>query len=165
MLKQNKDYFYNCLETAKIGEEIVADIFKKEGYTVQDVSDNKEWQESDVDLLVYKNNNLIYMIEVKTDEKALATKNIFVETKSNQGHGWIWKTKADYIYIVIPGVKVYVLYKDEFVAWFQSIMYKCKSRSAKTTDRNGKFLYHTWGRLIPLSVMDSLEFVYSIPLN
>ena len=62
MLKQNKDYFYNCLEVAKIGEEIVTDIFKKNGYTVKDVSDNKEWQESDVDLLVYKNNKLVYKI-------------------------------------------------------------------------------------------------------
>lgn len=165
MLKQNKDYFYNCLETAKIGEEIVADIFKQEGYTIQDVSDNKKWQESDVDLLVYKNNKLVYKIEVKTDEKALVTNNMFIETKSNKGLGWIWKTEADYIYIVIPNQKIYVLFRDEFVAWFQSIMYKCESRSAKTTDRNGKFLYHTWGRLIPLAVLDNLEFIYSIPLN
>lgn len=165
MLKQNKDYFYNCLETAKIGEKIVTDIFKKEGYTVQDVSDNKKWQEVDVDLLVYKNDKLVYKIEVKTDEKALVTQNIFIETKSNKGLGWIWKTEADYIYIVIPNEKIYVLYKDEFVAWFKSIMHKFKCRSAKTTDKYGNTLYYTWGRLIPMSVIENLEFVYSIPLN
>lgn len=165
MLKQNKDYFYNCLEIAKAGEKIVADIFKKEGYTIKDVSDNKEWQESDVDLLIYKNNKPIYKIEVKTDEKALETSNIFIETKSNRGLGWIWKTEADYIYIVIPNTKVYVLYRDEFVAWFKSIMHECKLRSAKTTDVNGKVLYYNWGRLIPLEVLDKLEFVYSIPLD
>lgn len=165
MFKQNKDYFYTCLNIAKIGEEIVADIFKKDGYTVQDVSENKEWQESDVDLLVYKNNKLVYKIEVKTDEKALVTNNVFIETKSNKGLGWIWKTEADYIYIVIPNQKVYVLFRDEFVAWFRNIMHECKLRSSKTTDVNGKVLYYNWGRLIPLTVMDSLEFAYSIPLN
>ena len=167
MLKQNKDYFYNCLETAKVGEKIVADIFKKDGYTVQDVSNNKEWQEVDVDLLVYQNHKPLYKIkiEVKTDEKALVTQNIFIETKSNKGLGWIWKTEADYIYIVIPNKKIYVLYKDEFVAWFKSIMHECELRSAKTTDKNGKVLYYNWGRLIPLAVLDKLEFVYSIPLN
>lgn len=165
MLKQNKDYFYNCLETAKTGEKIVADIFKKKGYTVVDVSHEKEWQEVDVDLLVYKNAKPLYKIEVKTDEKALETSNIFIETKSNQGLGWIWKTEADYIYIVIPGVKVYVLYRDEFLPWFKSIMHECKCRSAKTTDKNGNLLYYTWGRLIPITVIENLEFVYSIPLN
>lgn len=162
---QNRDYFYNSLEVAKQGEKIVSEIFQNKGYTVVDVSNEKKWQEIDVDLLVFKNDKLINTIEVKFDEKALETRNIFIETKSNNGLGWIWKTKADYIYIVIPGVKVYVLYRDEFVAWFKSVMYECKSRSAKTTDRNGKFLYHTWGRLIPLSVIDSLEFAYSIHLN
>ena len=167
MLKQNKDYFYNCLETAKTGEKIVTNIFKKKGYTVVDVTNKREWQEVDVDLLVYKNTKPAYRIkvEVKTDEKALVTQNIFIETKSNQRLGWIWKTEADYIYIVIPNQKVYVLFRDEFVAWFKSIMHECKLRSSKTTDVNSKVLYYNWGRLIPLTVMDSLEFVYSIPLN
>ena len=165
MLKQNKDYFYNCLEIAKTGEKIVSNIFKKRGYTVVDVTHKKEWQEVDVDLLIYKNNKPIYKIEVKTDEKAFATQNIFIETKSNKGLGWIWKTEADYIYIVIPNMKIYVLYRDEFVAWFKSIMRECKLRSAKTTDKNGKVLYYNYGRLIPLTVLDKLEFVYSIPLN
>lgn len=165
MLKQNKDYFYNCLETAKTGEKIVTNIFKKKGYTVVDVTNKREWQKVDVDLLVYQNHKPLYKIEIKTDEKALVTNNVFIETKSNKGLGWIWKTEADYIYIVIPHVKVYVLYKDEFVAWFKSIMHECKSKSSKTTDKNGKILYYNWGRLIPLAVLDKLEFVYSIPLN
>jgi len=165
MLKQNKDYFYNCLETAKEGEEIVVNIFKNKGYTVVDVSNDKKWQDADVDLLIYKDNKLVYKIEVKTEEKALITKNMFIETKSNKGLGWIWKTDADYIYTVIPNEKVYVIYKDEFVAWFKQNMYNCKSRSAKTTDKDGNVLYFNWGRLIPLTVLDELEFIYSIPLN
>jgi len=162
---QNRDYFYNSLEVAKQGEKIVSEIFKNKGYTVVDVSHEKEWQEVDVDLLVFKNDKLVNTIEVKFDEKALETRNIFIETKSNNGPGWIWKTKADYIYIVIPKQKVYVLFRDEFVAWFCNIMHECKLRSSKTTDVNGKVLYYNWGRLIPLTVMDSLEFAYSIPLN
>jgi Holliday junction resolvase-like predicted endonuclease len=160
-----KDYFYNCLKTAKIGEEIVADILQNKGYTVRDVSNDKDWFESDIDLLVYQNDKLVHTIEVKTDEKALATGNVFIETKSNQGLGWIWKTEADYIYIVIPNQKIYVLFRDEFVAWFRNIMHECKLRSAKTTDKNGNLLYYTWGRLIPMTVIENLEFVYSIPIN
>lgn len=165
MLKQNRDYFYNCLEVAKLGEEIVKKIFEDKGYTVKDVSNDKEWQELDIDLLVYKNDKLIYKIEVKTEERALQTKNVFIETKSNKGLGWIWITDADFIYTVIPGEKVYVIFKDEFVAWFKQNMYNCKSRSAKTTDKDGNVLYLNWGRLIPLTVLDELEFIYSIPLN
>ncbi|WP_416199077.1 MAG: hypothetical protein ACFWUA_05100 [Sporanaerobacter sp.] len=166
MLKQqNKDYFYNCLEVAKTGERLVTKIFEEKGYTVKDVSDNKEWQEPDIDLLVYKDNKLIHKIEVKTEERALQTKNVFIETKSNGKKGWIWKTEADYIYTVIPNKKIYVIYKDEFVAWFKQNMHNCKSRSSKTTDKNGELLYNNWGRLVPLSILDNLEFIYSIPLN
>lgn len=160
-----KDYFYNCLKTAKIGEELVKEFFEKKGYKVQDVSDDKEWQEHDIDLLVYQNDKLIHKIEVKTDEKALATGNVFIETKSNQSLGWIWKTEADYIYIVIPNIKIYVLYKDEFVAWFRNNMHNCKSKSSQTTTKNGEFLYNNWGRLVPMSVLDRLEFVHIIPLK
>jgi len=162
---QNRDYFYNSLEVAKQGEKIVSEIFKNKGYTVVDVSNDKKWQESDVDLLIYKDNKLVYKIEVKTEERALQTNNIFIETKSNKGLGWIWKTDADYIYTVIPGEKVYVIYKDEFVAWFKQNMYNCKNRSSKTTDKDGNVLYFNWGRLVPLSILDKLEFIYSIPLN
>ncbi|GLI51327.1 hypothetical protein TSYNTROOL_14130 [Tepidanaerobacter syntrophicus] len=162
---KNKDYFYKCLEVAKIGEKIVTELFENKGYTVKDVSSDEKWQEPDIDLLIYQDGKLVNKVEVKTDEKALVTGNVFIETKSNKGLGWIWKTEADYLYIVIPTVKIYVLYIDEFREWFRSIMYDCKLKPSQTTDKYGNFLYNNWGRLVPMHVMDSLEFVYSIPIN
>ena len=161
----NEDTFYNKKKIGDKGEYIVTKLLQDKGYDVINVADKPEWQKADVDLLVYKDNKLIKKIEVKTENAGVYTGNFFVETKSNNKQGWIFYTKADYLYVVIPNTKVYVIYVDEFREWFKNVMHDCKIKKAATTGKNGEVLYNNYGRLIPLTVLDKLEFVYSIPLN
>jgi Holliday junction resolvase-like predicted endonuclease len=161
----NEDSFYNKKKIGDKGEYIVTKLLQDKGYDVINVADKPEWQKADVDLLIYKNNKLIHKIEVKTEKAGTVTGNFFVETKSNSKQGWIFYTEADYLYVVIPNVKVYVIFVDEFKAWFKNVMYDCKIKKAATTGKNGEVLYNNYGRLIPLTVLDELEFIYSIPLN
>lgn len=163
--KINEDTFYNKKRIGDAGELIVTKLLETEGYTVENVADKPEWRKVDVDLLVYKDDILTRKIEVKTENAGVYTGNFFVETKSNGKQGWIFYTEADYLYVVIPNVKVYVIFVDEFKAWFKNVMYDCKIKKAPTVGYNGEILYYNWGRLIPLTVLDELEFIYSIPLN
>lgn len=163
--KINEDTFYNKKQIGDEGEQIVSKLLEDKGYTVENVADKTEWRKVDVDLLAYKNNRLVKKVEVKTEKAGIVTGNFFVETKSNGKQGWIFYTEADYLYVVIPNKKVYVIYVDEFREWFKNIMRDCKIKKAPTVGYNGEILYYNWGRLIPLTVLDELEFIYSIPLN
>lgn len=161
----HEDSFYNKKKIGDEGEYIVTKLLQDKGYDVINVTDEIEWRKADVDLLIYKNDKLIHKVEVKTENAGAYTGNFFVETKSNGKQGWIFYTEADYIYVVVPGKKVYVIFVEEFRAWFKNVMCDCKIKKAPTVGYNGEILYFNWGRLIPLTVLDELEFIYSIPLN
>lgn len=163
--KINEDSFCNKKMIGDTGEQIVTQLLQSKGYNVENVADKPEWRKVDVDMLVYKDNRLVKKVEVKTEKAGTVTGNFFVETKSNGKQGWIFYTKADYLYVVVPNMKIYVIFVDEFRAWFKNVMYDCKIKKAPTVGYNGGILYYNWGRLIPLAVLDNLEFIYSIPLN
>ncbi|MBC8586741.1 PDDEXK family nuclease [Paratissierella segnis] len=162
---QNEDSFYNKKKIGDKGEQIVSKLLENKGYTVKNVTDKTEWRKKDVDLLLYKNNKLTKKVEVKTEKAGTVTGNFFVETKSNGKQGWMFYTESDYLYVVVPDKKIYVIYTEEFREWFKDNMYKCKIKKAPTTGSDGKVLYYNWGRLVPLNILDNLEFIYSIPLN
>ncbi len=77
---------------------------------VWDVSDDKRYQERDVDFLVYTLTNQVYGVEVKTDFKAHETGNIYFESESNGNPGCLERTTADYIYYyVFHSKKLYAI--------------------------------------------------------
>lgn len=116
--KQNK--------IAKIGEDIVKksiealylDItFPKKFQKVIDVSEDKEYQDKDIDILILTRINpgrveSTQSFEIKTDLRTASTGNLFIETvtKRDSGKetiGWINKTTADYLLYYVPQDNVF----------------------------------------------------------
>lgn len=102
--------FYKDLKTGEIGESVVLEtLIKINGVEdILDVRDIKEWQQMDVDFLVFTNNNILIPIEVKTDNLAHSTGNIAYEVLSNKHYntkGCFEKTRAKYIYYYLTNTE------------------------------------------------------------
>lgn len=94
--------FVNDKKIGKIGEKIAKKIIEEQfGYSLEDVSEDREWQKEDVDFLL---NGGTCKVEVKTDRTI--TPNIFFETESNSKRGTLGcmlYTTADILFYVHLG--------------------------------------------------------------
>ena len=105
------------LKYGKIGEKDFENHFEKcnkNGYSIFDVREFKEYQKIDIDYVidikgekqlppvedVLKEDRYI-KIEVKLDSRANDTGNIPYEMISHSSSGWCVTTKSDYVYIVL----------------------------------------------------------------
>lgn len=88
--------FLKDVREADIHESYIIELLRQQGHTVIDVRHEKEYQSQDIDIIV---DNI--PIEIKADNLISKTGNIFAERYSHKGlktQGWIYKTKATYIY-------------------------------------------------------------------
>lgn len=94
--------FVNDKKIGKVGEKIAKKIIQEQfKYSLEDVSEDREWQKKDVDFIV---NDGMYKVEVKTD--TTTTPNIFFETESNSNLGTLGcmlYTSADILFYVHTG--------------------------------------------------------------
>ena len=94
--------FVHDKKIGKVGEKIAKNIIQEYyQYSLEDVSEDREWQKQDVDFLV---NDGMYKVEVKTD--TTTTPNIFFETESNSNLGTLGcmlYTTADILFYVHLG--------------------------------------------------------------
>ena len=92
--------FEQDLIRGKAGEKVVYYMLTHNDKIkdVWDVSDDRRYQENDVDFLILTSKGQVYGVEVKTDFRAHETGNIFFETESHGKVGCLQKTTADYIY-------------------------------------------------------------------
>lgn len=100
----------------KTGERIVLDFLKGQGYQVEDLSDDLDWQGADVDLSIEAADGKKVYGEIKTDTEMWMTGNIFLEIsmeRQNSGitaEGWYSYSLADQLYYLCAGTgKLYVL--------------------------------------------------------
>lgn len=89
-----------CLSAGKRGEALVKAALDKHYLWVADVSENFEFKQKDIDLVVD-----FTTIEVKNDLKSNRTNNVFVElinhnNRKRGGRGWIEYCEADYMAFV-----------------------------------------------------------------
>lgn len=101
-----------------IGEAMVKKWLIENGFNVEDVSNQPEYWEQDIDLIVDGK-----AVEIKTDKKINKTKNMFLETdifykadytsKKGNKHepGWFNYTKAEYLIYVDYNMKKMRKYK------------------------------------------------------
>lgn len=85
----------------KAGETEAKDLFIRSGYTVKDVSDNSNYFDKDVDLIVTNPSGVTKTIEVKADFRIADTGNLFIEyinPRSKGGMGWYRFCEADLVY-------------------------------------------------------------------
>lgn len=87
-----------------------------EVFTVEDLRDDKGWQDMDVDFAVTDRNCETTLIEVKTDQHALVTGNFALETKKVPGSGaatrgaWVRSVAHQWWYVCATQGKDVVLY-------------------------------------------------------
>lgn len=94
--------FTNDLERGRVGEELVTTYFRNQGYEIADASNDGEYFDKDIDLIVA--DSIAY--EVKTDYRYPTTGNLALESKVTTAlgkrKGWLWDSEADYFAFVNP---------------------------------------------------------------
>lgn len=93
--------FKKTLQEGKKGEQEIITYFKGRNSSVIDVSDDKEFQKKDIDLLLQNQENQKCSVEIKTDNRMSKTGNFFFEIGNDRetGYydGWVKYCQADYI--------------------------------------------------------------------
>lgn len=97
--------FAEDLSFGREGEVIVRNLLESSGNfdNVIDCSNDKYFQEKDIDLLALAMDGHIAKYEVKTDRMAHETGNIAFETKTSGNIGCLAKTEADFVMYYIEG--------------------------------------------------------------
>ena len=92
----------NSYETTALGatsESLVQLFLTERGWLVENLSQDKQYQQKDIDFLATKDGET-RTVEVKQDNRCGQTGNFLLETITNcrtGGKGWFAKTQADYI--------------------------------------------------------------------
>lgn len=99
------DKFILDIDRGRTGEVDIINHLKNNGcYGIIDLSDNKEYQSYDIDLVYFNKYGKLISAEIKTDYLAHKTGNIIYEkysSKSIMSDGCFEKTKAMYIFYYI----------------------------------------------------------------
>lgn len=146
------------LQVGKDGEKKIVDILGDiEGvYDIIDVSDDKQYQEEDIDYIVVMNNGTEKKVEVKTD--TYDSGNLFYETMScieTNSIGCLEKTGADIIvYYFIKTGEIYFLPTKPFRKWVHREKDNFQIRNLKNGRYNGS-TYTSRGLLIPKRYLES----------
>ena len=82
----------------KSGEELFAELMRKRGYEVEDVSDDPRYWYKDIDFIV-SSPFASATVEVKWDARIHKTGNLYLEIANahSGGTGWYEFCKADYV--------------------------------------------------------------------
>lgn len=93
-------YFDRQKAVGKIAEAAVKEHLINRGHTINDVSEDQQYQKIDTDFIVYKDNQ-VTTLEVKVDNSYKKTGNIFIEDYAvREGKvydGWLHYCEANYI--------------------------------------------------------------------
>lgn len=111
-MQSSREKFLSDIDFGEVGEMVTWNILTKlqNVSNIMDVRSDKRSQDDDIDFIVQYTNKQVYKIEVKTDRMAHETGNIIYELTSNGNPGCMARSKADYFYYYIPGLKkIYVL--------------------------------------------------------
>lgn len=97
--------FAEDLSFGREGEAVVRNLLESSGNfeSIIDCSNDKYFQQKDIDVLALVNDGHIAKYEVKTDRKAHETGNIAFELATNGNIGCLAKTEADYVMYYIEG--------------------------------------------------------------
>lgn len=153
--------FMEKLKEGEQGEDLMDDFFKT-WFHIQKVSvQNQVKYHYDRDFILKTNQSTRFKIEYKTDLMAVRTGNFFVECDmSDGGRGWLYKTNADWIGVLI-GSEIYLV--DINVLRFNILKNseKYKKRNSRPT-KKFNVSYHSTGYLMPLNDLKSISNIYII---
>ena len=109
--------FSQQLKKGKVGEELAYNYLIARGWEVEDVSNNEEYFSLDIDFIAAKDGNSV-SLDVKTEEAMSRTGNMFIEDTityqdGRMAKGWLYYSKAEYIWHVNPKNGVAFVYRLE----------------------------------------------------
>lgn len=146
--------FGEKLKSSEVGENKILEYLNSlpETVKVTDVSKDNEYQKIDVDL-IWETKEKKILIEVKVDGIMSKTGNLFFETISNHIKntlGCFIYSKADLMYYLDSNNMILYAFDLKLAReWFLDNIESFEERKTSTV-QNGKFLYYTIGRLVPL---------------
>lgn len=135
-----------------IGEVKAYEYLIRNGYSVQDTTENELYYSKDIDLIAIKDNKSI-SIEVKWDSRIHQTGNMFIETSSNveqKKMGWYLFCQADYLFYGDSVNEIfYILKMDDLRDYLENNF--TEQRNAADYKCNGSLRKLSRGELVPIA--------------
>lgn len=109
--------FQRQSKKGKVGEDLAYNYLLNTGWEVEDTTGNPAYYDIDIDFLMEKDGHST-SLDVKTEEAMTRTGNMFIETGINYANGkykkgWLYVSKAEYIWHVNPDTGVAFAYRLE----------------------------------------------------
>ena len=146
------------------GEELAYEYLIKQGYTVEDVSQNPAYYGVDIDLIATKDDEE-HTIEVKWDRRMSQTGNMFIETTSSieEGkEGWFMFCRAELLYYGDSVNRIfYIIRMDDLREYLENNI--TEQRNAPDYRYNGTLRKRSRGEIVSISDFTSkyqVEIVY-----
>ena len=121
------DYSGELKRNGKRAEVLINNYFVNKGFIVKDVSEQKTFQNSEIDLILYNKYGKDVKVEIKSDRHIKSNANIIVEMKRYYHNlnrfydGWYKFSKADYIiYVNQVYKKIYIINFKHFKVAIQA---------------------------------------------
>ena len=150
--------FNKSINVGDYGEQIIKSYFKKNPNVsnVTDVSQDKKYQDADIDFLVELKNGENISVELKTD--TYDTGNIFYEAISNKEYnvlGCMIKSKAKCLfYYFIKTKELYIIDFKAYKKWVNKNNARFAKKTIKNINRRGNGITHSVGLLIPKRIFE-----------
>jgi hypothetical protein len=143
---------YNFKDSVKESEffENILDLYFGKFYEIKKVS--MEEQKRGIDR-IFTSNKGINKVEYKSDGKTRETRNVFIETISNDvklDEGWSVKSESDIIVYYCIGIALYIIETNVLRSNLPMIINNYKKVTCKNED------YSSHGRLFPLKEFEKI---------
>lgn len=144
--------FHDVLKLSKEATDAVAFFFMSSGYTIHNEEDDPNFQDIDVDLVVFGEDKKPLFVEVKADRQ-IRTGNYYFETCSNVAKGtdgcMIYSAADLLAYYFVDKEELHLMDMQKVRGWFLDNIEEFEVRKATTVDAHGFPLYESEGRLVP----------------
>lgn len=125
---------------------ILVNFFRKRGWRVEDVQDDKDWQRRDVDLLVNGKST-----EVKTDTHK--TGNLFLEISVGDKPGCVFQSRAEvWCYLFPLQNKLYLIELPKLQLWLFQNASSYRTKRVKSA-QSGR-VWYAEGIAVPLTTLE-----------
>ncbi len=156
----NKNQFFTFSEKFKDGErgeKLMDRFFSKWFYIEYIPSEIQKIFHYDREFTSKSKHNESFNVEYKTDLIAVRTGNFFVETDISDGvSGWLYKTCADWIAILI-GEEIYLVDINVLRESIRINKFFYKQRNSKPTKKINNQYYHSIGYLMPVKDLERIS--------
>lgn len=144
--------FHDVLKPSKEATDAVAFFFESSGYTVKNAESDPNFQDIDVDMIIFGADKEPKFVEVKAD-RHVRTGNYYFETVSNLDKGtdgcFIYSAADILAYYFVSKEELHLMDMQKVRTWFLENIADFETRKTSTVDVSGFVMYQSEGRLVP----------------